>query len=294
MINLILRYSFLLLLFTSLSSSWAQQVGVPNLSGSYLPQSYPLFNPASIKAASNKGNVLLSHKQGIGVFSVFNQNYLNANLSFGSDSIKKHAVGVRVLNDQAGKYIGVNRVSLLYSYSLFLSDRYTLSLGVAPTVINYRKKAYNFGKDATSGNLDLGLWFTTQKLMFGATINQIIQNKLVVIEEVSLIKSQYVLNVKYNHDIHPFINLDYQAFYKANTGLPNEAVVGVTMNYHQHYRTSINYEHSGSVYLLIGLKEFSVPKLIGDISVDFIYGVSGWTNNSKQKNVVELMLNYEF
>mgnify|MGYP006165407975 CR=1 FL=1 len=272
----------------------AQQVGVPNLSGSYLPQSYPLFNPAAIKAATNKGNFLLSHKQGTGVFSVFSQNYLNANLSFGSDSIKKHAIGIRVINDQAGKYIGVDRVSLLYSYSLFLSERYSLHVGVAPTIINYRKKAQNIGGSDRAGNLDLGLWFNSKKLMMGATINQVIQNELVVIEEVTLIRSQYVLNAKYNHEIHPLVSLDYQILYKINTGFSNEEVLGLTINYYNRYRASVNYEHSGTVYFLAGLKEFSFPKLSGKISIDFVYGVSVMKNTYKPRNVVELMMNYEF
>jgi type IX secretion system PorP/SprF family membrane protein len=272
----------------------AQQVRVPNLSGSYLPQSYPLFNPASIKAATNKANILLSHKQGTGVFSVFNQNYFNANLRFGSDSVRKHAIGLRVLNDQAGKYIGVNRVSLLYSYSLVLSERYNLNLGVAPTIIYYRKKAQNFGDDATAYNLDLGLWFSTKKLMLGASINQIIQNELIVIEEVTLIQSQYVLNAKYNHKIHPLVSLDYQILYKINTGLPNEEMIGFAINYHKSYRASINYEHIGTVYFLLGLKEFSVPKLLGKVSVDFIYGLPTMKSTYKPRNVVELMMNYEF
>ena len=289
-----LKSLLLLLLITTLSPSWAQQVGVPNLSGSYLPQSYPLFNPASIKAATHKGNILMSHKQGTGVFSVFSQNYFNANLCFGSDSVKKHAIGIRVLNDQAGKYIGINRVALLYSYSLVLSERYSLNLGIAPTIINYRKKAQNIGDDDTSGNLDLGLWFRTKSLMLGASINQIIQNELVVIEEVTLIKSQYVLNAKYNHKLHPFVNLDYQVLYKINTGLPNEEVIGLTINYYNHYRASINYEHSGSIYFLLGLKEFSVPKLSGKLSVDFVYGLPTMKNTYKPRNVVELMMNYEF
>ena len=160
-----LRYSFLFLLLISLSSLSAQQVAVPNLSSSYLTQSYPLFNAASIPGVTNKVNLLLSHKQGIGAFSVFSQNYFNANIRFGSDSLKKHAVGLRVLNDQAGKYIGVRRVALLYSYSLVFSEAYNLSLGVAPTIINYRATAKSGGPSAGALNLDLGLWLNTKKMM---------------------------------------------------------------------------------------------------------------------------------
>ena len=291
---LFFKYFFLFLSITSLSLLEAQQVGVPSLSGSYLEQSYPLFNPAAIKAATNKGNILLSHKQATGVFSVFSQNYLNANFCFGADSVKRHAIGLRVLNDQAGKYIGINRVSLLYSYSLVISRNNTLHLGVAPTVINYRKKAQNFGGSAMVGNMDLGLWFSTKKLMMGVALNQIVQNELVVIDEVTLIRSQYVLNAKYNHEIHPFVSLDYQVLYKINNGLSNEEVLGLTINYYNKYRASVNYEHSGTVYFLLGLKEFSLPKLGGNISVDFVYGVSTMENTYKPRNVIELMMNYEF
>lgn len=272
--------------------SWSQQVGVPNLSGSYLPQSYSLFNPASIKI--NSTNIFVSHKQGVGVFSVFTQNYLNANYSFGSDSIKKHAIGIRVINDQEGKYIGINRVALLYNYSLLLSNHYRLSLGIAPTVINYKKKAQNFGGSEMKGNLDLGLWFTTKNFVLGASINQIIENKFVVIEEVNLIKSQYVFNTKYSHKIHPAVTLDYQLLYKINKGLSNEEIAGITVNYLNHYRTSINYENSENIYFLLGLKEISLPKLSGKFSVDFIYGITTMKITYMPKNIIELMVNYEF
>ena len=284
------------LFVTTCSSLLGQQVRVPNLSASYLPQTYPLFNPASINAVTetDKGSVLLSHKQGTGVFSVFSQNYFNANLCFGTDSVKKHAVGIRILNDQAGKYISLNRVALLYSYSLVLSERYSLNLGLAPTITNFRKKAQNFGGSATKGNLDLGLWFTTNKLMLGASINQIIENELAVIEEITLIKSQYVLNAKYNHRIQSFVSLDYQFFYKINTGLSNEEVFGLTMNYYKHIRIGVNYEHSGSIYFLSGLKDFSFSKLSGKLSLDFIYGLAVAKRSYTPRNVVELMMNYEF
>ena len=238
--------------------------------------------------------MLLSHKQGTGLFSVFSQNYFNANLCFGADSIKKHGIGIRVINDQAGKYIGINRIALLYNYSLVLTEQYSLHLGVAPTIINLRKKAQNFGGSATKGNLDLGLWFKAKELTLGAAINQIIQNNLIAIEEVSQIKSQYVLNAKYRHKVHPFVSLDYQVLFKINSGLTNEEVMGISVNYYKHYRTSINYEQSGSLYFLLGLQEFSVPNLEGKISIDFIYGLSVLKNSYKQRNVIELMMNYEF
>ncbi len=281
------------LLLTSVSISWAQQVGIPNLPSSYLTQSYPLFNSASI-SPENDGNFLLSYKQGAGMYSVYNQNYLNANYCFGADSIKRHGIGVKVINDQADKYIDVNRFSLLYNYSLILSTHYRLSLGIAPTIINHKKKAQSFGGDAMKGNLDVGLWFQTKKLILGVSINQIVENELVVIEEISVIKPQYVLNTKYNHKIHPLVSLDYQLLYKINTGLSNEEIIGVTVNYQDHYRTSINYEHLGNFYFLLGLKRFSFSKLAGKLSVDFVYGISTLKNNHDTKNIIELMMNYEF
>lgn len=286
------RLTILAFLLTFVSISWSQQIGIPNLSGSYLQQSYPLFNPASIK--KNSTNIFLSHKQGVGVFSLFTQNYLNANYCFGSNSIKKHAIGIRIINDQGGKYIGINRTSLLYSYSLLLSSHYRLSLGIAPTIINHKKQAQNFGGSAMMGNLDVGLWFNTTKFMLGASINQIIENEFIVIEEVNLIKAQYVLNTKYSHEIHSLVTLDYQILYKFNIGLSNEEVAGITVNYLNNYRASINYENTENIYFLLGLKEISLTKLSGKFSVDFIYGISSLKMTYMPNNVIELMMNYDF
>lgn len=273
---------------------FSQEVGVPNLSGSYLSQSYRLFNPASIKSGTNNGNVLLSHKQGVGVFSEFSQNYLNANFRFGPDSLKKHGVGVRILNDQAGKYISLNRVSLLYNYALAVSDGAKLALGISPTIINYKKKAQGFGGNATASNLDIGLWFATERVDLGFSFNQLIHNELIVISELSLIQSQYVLNVRYNLKVHPLIDLDYKAFYKINRGLLNEQILGVTINYSNNYRASVNYESLGTAFVLLGLKEITVPKLSGALSLDFIYGLPMFRKTEKPRSEIEIMLNYEF
>lgn len=292
--HLNLRLIILIPLLLFVTILFSQEVGVPNLSGSYLSQSYRLFNPASIKSGTNKGNVLLSHKQGLGVFSEFSQNYLNANFRFGPDSLNKHGVGVRILNDQAGKYISLNRVSLLYNYTVTVSSRAKLALGVAPTIINYKKKAQGFGGNARASNLDVGLWFATESVELGFSFNQLIYNELVVISELSLIQNQYVLNATYNHKVHPLIDLDYKAFYKINTSLMNEQILGVTINYSNNYRASVNYESLGTAFVLLGLKEIAVPQLSGDLSLDFIYGFPMFRKTEKPRSEIEIMLNYEF
>ena len=160
------------------SIAWSQQIGIPNLSGSYLDQSYSLFNAASIKQGTENANVLVSRKQGIVNYAVYNQNYLSANICLGKDSIKRHALGLRVLNDQAGPYIGATRLALLYSYSIPLSQTSNLTFGVAPTLINSRKLAKSYGGSALGGNLDIGAWFKTGNLALGATVNQIFKEQL--------------------------------------------------------------------------------------------------------------------
>lgn len=277
-----------------MSASWSQQIGVPNFSGAYLGQSYSLFNPASIKEGTEKANILFSRKQGIGIYSVFNQNYLSANICIGNDSIKKHSLGLKVLNDQAGKYIGITRLALLYSYSIQLSKSSELTVGVAPTFINFRKEAQSFGGSDISGNLDVGTWLKTRNLSIGASINQIFRNELVVIQEVSIIKPQYIINTKYHHTILPNVVLDYQLIYKINTGLENEEIVGVGLNYRKHLRTYINYELPGTIYFGAGLKDYALSKLFGKINIDFIYGLSTTRNGYRSKSVFETMLNYEF
>lgn len=277
-----------------MSISWSQQIGIPNLSGSYLDQSYSLFNPAAIKEGTEKANILVSRKQGTGVYSVFNQNYLSANICLGKDSIRRHALGLRVLNDQAGKYIGVTRLAFLYSYSIQLSQSSNLTFGVAPTLINFRKKAQSFGGSDLGGNLDIGAWFKKGNLSLGATVNQVFKNELVVIQEVSFIESQLIFNAKYHHQILPLMALDYQMIYKINEGLENEEIIGIGLNYRKYFRTYINYELPGTIYLGAGLKDFVVPKLLGNINIDLIYGLSTSRVGYRPRNVIEIMLNYEF
>ena len=169
----------------------AQQIELPNLPGPYLEETAPFFNVAARKSQEHKGTVFVSRKQGIGVFSVFHQNYIHANYLIGNDTVKKQAVGLRLINDQAGRYIGMNRVALLYSYAIILSGGHQLHLGAAPTLISYKKQAQNFGGTAFVGNLDLGLWYASGHVVLGLSLNQLVRNTLTLIEEQNVINSQY-------------------------------------------------------------------------------------------------------
>ncbi len=277
-----------------MSKLLSQQITVPNISSSYLPQSYPLLNPSSIIEDTKTANILVSRKQGIGAFSVFNQNYLNANIRLGNDSTKPNAVGIRALNDQAGKYIGISRFSLLYAYTIRLSSKTNLSLGIAPTIINYRKSAQSFGGSDQSGNLDLGIWFKTHKIALGFSVNQIFNNTLVVLDEVNTLKAQYVFNAKYNHLISQAVNFNYQIIYQINHGLKDKQIIGATINFYKNLRSSINYELPGTFYLSAGLKDLFLPKSRDHINIDLIYGLSTTRNGYKSRNIIEIMLNYEF
>ncbi len=277
-----------------MSKLLSQEIAVPNISSAYLPQSYPLLNPSSIIEDTETANILLSRKQGIGAFAVFNQNYLNANIRLGNDSIKQNAIGIRVLNDQAGKYIGISRLSLMYAYTIQISLKTNLSIGAAPTIINYRKNAQSFGGSDQSGNLDLGIWFNTKKIALGFSINQIFKNKLTVLDETNTLRTQYIINTKYTHRLSPTVNIDYHIIYQINQGVRDKQIIGATINFYKNFRSSFNYELPGTFYLTTGLQDLFLPKSKDHINIDLIYGLSATRDGYKSRNVIEIMLNYEF
>ncbi len=283
-----------LLILSVVSKLLSQEIAVPNISSAYLPQSYPLLNPSSIIEDTETANILLSRKQGIGAFAVFNQNYLNANIRLGNDSIKQNAIGIRVLNDQAGKYIGISRLSLMYAYTIQISLKTNLSIGAAPTIINYRKNAQSFGGSDQSGNLDLGIWFNTKKIALGFSINQIFKNKLTVLDETNTLRTQYIINTKYTHRLSPTVNIDYHIIYQINQGVRDKQIIGATINFYKNFRSSFNYELPGTFYLTTGLRDLFLPKSKDHINIDLIYGLSATRDGYKSRNVIEIMLNYEF
>ena len=63
-------------------------------------------------------------------------------------------------------------------------------------------------------------------------------------------------------------------FYELNTGLQNNGMLGVTLNYQKHYRFASSYEFDGNLLFLIGVKEFPIPKLSGGINLDLIWKVN--------------------
>ncbi len=287
------RYLFVGILGLS-SVVLGQQINVPDLSGSYLDHSYVYFNSASLSAISEDGNASFFHKQGTGAFSVFSQNYVNVNYLFGGDSIKNQGVGLRIINDRAGNYISINRVSLMYARSVRLTRDYALHFGIAPTIISYRKEANSFGRVANSTNVDAGLWLKSNKLDFGFSANQLIPSKLQVIEEIDSLKMQYVINGRYKFKIDHKFDLNLQALYSINVASSNHEMLGATLNYLNKFRFALNYEVSRNVVWLLGVKNLNFYKNTGVLSLDFVYAVPSSKEAHRPRNLIEIILNYDF
>ena len=271
-----------------------QQLRVPDLSGSYLDHSYVYFNSASLSAISENGNASFLHKQGLGAFSVFSQNYVNVNYLFGSDSVKNQGVGLRVINDRAGDYIAVNRVSLMYARSVSLTKEYALHFGLAPTLISYRKEAQSFGGVANSANLDAGLWLKSKKVDFGFSANQLIPSNIQVVDEIDSLNTQYVINAKYKHRIDFNFDVDLQFLYSVNSQLPNHEVFGATVNYLDKVRFALNCEVSRNLVLLLGMKNLKLTNNMGLMSLDIAYAFPSSKEVYRPRNVMEIILNYDF
>lgn len=262
--------------------------------GAYLPYIYSFLNPSSITKGDYKGNFYTSRKQGLNAFSVFRQNYVNANYLIVNDSIHKQGIGIRVLNDRAGEYIGINRVSLLYSYSIPLNSEYRLHVGIAPSYINYRKEAQSFGGTASTGNLDLGAWLTSKKIQLGIAFNQVIPTSLTVIEEVDLLRPQYAFTGNYTFYINQAFKLDVVLVNIVNVQFPNRHTLGSIITYFQKIRAAIHYEIEHNINMLIGIPQIKLPQLDGKLTVDFVFSIPAPNQTFRRRNFIELLVNYNF
>jgi type IX secretion system PorP/SprF family membrane protein len=290
---LALRQILLYIIFISLQPLLAQEIGAPNLSGVTFKENMSFLNPAAISIISKKGNIFFGHKQGVGAFSVFRQNYFNANYLLGNDSVPTHGLGIRVISDNAGKYIGVNRVSFLYSYSLALDEKKRLCVGIAPTVMNYRKKANNFGGNANIVNVDLGVWLHSKNYDFGLSLNQIIPNEFVLIDEVNLIRQQFVFIGKYKIEINREFSLGFVGIYTLNTLLENEEILGLSISYLKRFRASLNQEFNKSLTMTLGIEGIKISPKKGTVNIDFGFSMPTNKQLDNKKSEFELLLNYQ-
>lgn len=285
------------LLFSVLAitlSAQAQQVQIPDLTGAFIKQTYPFLNPASTSEISHKGNLFFGHKQSLRTFSVFRQNYFNANFTLGTDSTTRHGLGLRIVNDRAGKYIAANRISFLYNYSLRLENNLRLSLGVAPTLLNYRKEAQSFGGTDNTGNLDLGLWLKSTSLNMGISVNQLIPSTLQVIDEIDTIRTYYAINGSYKYFLNPDINLRLQLLYLINSTLPNLPTIGLSFQYRSMLEATINYELNRNLVLVLGVRELDIWNEIGKIDLHVAFATPLAVRAFRRRNTIEWLINYNF
>ena len=57
---------------------------------------------------------------------------------------------------------------------------------------------------------------------------------------------------------------------------------------------TINYELPGNYYFGLGLKDLYLPKSQNRINIDLVYGLSTARNGYQSRNLLEIMLNYDF
>ena len=273
---------------------FCQRVQVPNLSGSYIPQVYPLINPSTIFFSSEKGNANLGVRQGVSSFKVFKQNNLHVNRLTTKDSVRYQGWGIRLLNDRAGEYIGINRLSLVYGTALQLSDEAKLSMAVAPTYISYRKLASAFGDVDRGFNLDLGLSLGIKNTEFGVSINQIAPLRLQVIDEVDSLKQQLTVYANQAVDLGSDFDLSLYSVWFLIRSLENEFVFGGLMTYQKKFRFGSSYELNRDISFSMGIQELPLKSWGDGFGLDFVFSIPSLVHEFRNRNTVEWILNYDF
>ena len=193
-------------------------------------KTYTLINPAGMGKDSsmefNVGNKSLTGAfNGVRTFYAFGNIQLNKRNSHGV----KHVLGLSFINDKEGNYINRNRASIMYAFHLPVSQRTTISAGVALGMVNYFFKASNIsaGGSAFAPNADVGLWLHRENFNIGISSNQIIESQLTPIDQTYSLDRHYNLIVDKIFYISPFVSITpamvfrwySQDFYTVDVGL---------------------------------------------------------------------------
>lgn len=288
------RNVLFIVLTCAFTLGFSQRVRVPNLSGLYIPQVYPLINPSTIFFTSEKGNANLGIRQGISSFKVFEQNNLHVNRLSTKDSVRYQGWGIRLLNDQAGDYIGINRLSVVYGTAIQLSEDSKLSMAVAPTYISYRKLANTFGDVDVGFNLDLGLSLGIKSTEFGLSINQIAPLRLQVIDEVDSLKQQLTVYANQAVDLGSDFDLSLYSVWFLNRSLENEFVFGGLMTYKEKFRFGTSYGLNRDISFSMGVRELPLKSWGDGFGLDFVFSIPSLAQKFRNRNTVEWILNYDF
>ena len=219
---------------------------------------YQFINPASI-GSDSKTEAILGSKNHLGNFSSIATYYAGFFSSINKTSSKPFSViGLRLDNDQEGKYISRTRVYACYAFHFKVFTNIQLSGGVDLGGLNLSVK----GTPSTGGESEFipdansGLWLYNDDFSFGISINQIFNGRLQPYQEITT--------------LHRHFNITATKRFKIST------IFSVKPSFIIRFPSYINYNADYSL-------ECDVSDFAGGLSLKHKLGAAFWLGLTKIK-----------
>jgi len=203
------------------------------------------------------------------IHTEFLQGYLN--LRKDGIASQKNVIGFTFWSDQEGAFLNRSRLYFNYAQHLPLNDDLTLSLGMSLGLVSFvvQGTVASAGGGSTVWDGKTGLWLYSDDFYIGFSLNQIFENELIPVEEITQLKRYAnILGGKYFNlstsiRLHSSFWVRWTSVHQRDIRINNNFLINEIVN------VGIGYHHQNSIVPMAGLE--NIPLFKGAFQTFFAY-----------------------
>lgn len=258
-----------------------------------------VINPAYAGINEALSLTVIHRSQWTGIENAPSTQTLSAHTLFKNKNI---GLGLTLINDKIGVHKNFSALTN-YAYHLKTGERSYLSLGLGLGInnqrsnygslvhgVNYDPKIYNGTISHTFFNMAMGAYFRTPKLHIGISVPEMIPDKVLDYDTVSiqLSKTNYFLFSKYNFTLSDNLDFEPGILLKYLAGVPFSYDINMNFIYRKVLAMGLSYRKTESIDFLVRAQV--TPQLQFGYAYD--HGIGEFASASNGSH--EVMINYLF
>jgi type IX secretion system PorP/SprF family membrane protein len=251
---------------------------------------YYLLNTANVDS-TYKIAAKVSNKTQTGLFQGVSKLYMDIDLRLSHRKGASHYLGIQVINNKEGDFINKSRLVGRYSVRIKISERSSLSTGIALGFVNY---AFNTSQSGTGGSSwapdgNAGFWYLRKKLSLGFSMQQIFNQKIRPVNQIFALANYYNLTARYSITINRLLNLNTHFYSKWQKNQTMYFALASLFEVREKFDAGIGYNYHRGLSYVAGVKNLGMGK--SRFSFYFSY-FTGLSKIYVSDNAFEVMLSY--
>jgi len=184
---------------------------------------------------------------------------------------EKVGLGVAFINDKTGPSSN-SMLQLGYSYKIKLTDKYKLSFGLAPMIMQYSLDKAALSTDqpndiaidrmspkTLTADINCGVYFYAERYFAGISAPQVLANKIRVgdLYSTETLRRHYYANGGYRFTVKEKYSIEPSVLFKVAEGLPMQLDINVKAMYDQLVWVGTSYRTNNSIVGMLGITKYN-------------------------------------